>query len=159
MNLEIERKFLLSSEAWQVDAGQGRALKQTYLATTDKASVRVRIVDGAEAWLTIKSSDIGLIRSEFEYRIPVDEAMELLPLGQGEPIEKVRYPVQVGDVVWDVDVFEGANAGLVLAEIELTDEHQQLELPAWLGEEVTGKPQYYNSNLTYEPVSEWTKAP
>ena len=155
MSLEIERKFLVSSDAWQVDAGPGRALKQTYLATTDKASVRVRIVDGDEAWLTIKSSDTGLIRSEFEYAIPIAQAMELLPLGQGTPIEKVRYPVQVGDVAWDVDVFEGANAGLVLAEIELADEHQRLELPVWVGEEVTGKSQYYNSNLTYQPVSEW----
>ena len=156
MAIEIERKFLVVSDQWRALVEQANTLRQTYLATTDKASVRVRIVDDSEARLTIKSSDIGAVRAEFEYNIPLQEAVALMSLGLGTPIEKVRYSLTVGDLVWEIDVFEGANAGLVIAEVELKDQDQPIAPPNWLGTEVTDDRRYYNSNLTYAPFSTWS---
>lgn len=156
MAVEIERKFLVAAETWRSEAAEPRSLRQGYLSTTNNASVRVRIIDDNDARLTIKSSDTGMIRTEFEYTIPIEDASALMALGEGEPIEKVRYSIAVGKLVWEVDVFEGANAGLVLAEIELDDADQEVELPPWIGPEVTEDPRYYNSNLTFAPYSTWT---
>ncbi len=156
MALEIERKFLVRSDAWRENASNASGLRQVYLATTDKASIRVRVIDDATARLTIKSSNTDLSREEFEYTVPVDDALALMPLGVGTAIEKVRYSVPVEGLLWDVDVFEGANAGLVLAEIELEHAAQDVAVPDWIGTEVTGDPKYYNSNLTYLPFSHWS---
>lgn len=159
MAVEIERKFLVASDAWRALAGSADGLRQIYIANTDNASVRVRIIDDKEARLTIKSSTMGLSRAEFEYTIPIADASQLMLLGQGTPIEKVRYSVSVNDLVWEVDVFEGANAGLVLAEVEIDHEDQDVEIPDWIGAEVTGDPKYYNSNLTFAPFSTWSVTP
>ncbi|MEM9359647.1 MAG: CYTH domain-containing protein [Pseudomonadota bacterium] len=156
MALEIERKFLVRSDAWRADTGKASGLRQVYLATTEEASIRVRVIDDVLGRLTIKSSNAGLERAEFEYTIPVDEALALMRLGVGTPIEKVRHTVLVEGFTWDVDVFEGANTGLILAEVELAQSDQNIVIPDWIGAEVTGDPRYYNSRLTLLPYSSWS---
>lgn len=156
MALEIERKFLVRSDAWRADAGEASGLRQCYLATTDKASIRVRVIDDAAGRLTIKSSNTGVERAEFEYTVPVDDALAMMTLSVGTPIEKVRHSVLVDGFVWEVDVFEGGNAGLIIAEVELEQADQEIVIPDWIGTEVTGDPKYYNSNLTFVPFSSWT---
>lgn len=150
---EIERKFLVRDDGWREAAGRGCLIEQAYLALTDAVSVRVRIRDAAAATLTIKSRAVALRRQEFEFPIPVDEAGELMTLRTGSLVQKVRYKVPCGDLVWEVDVFEGANAGLVVAEIELAHEDQSFERPSWLGEEVTGVERFYNASLAANPFT------
>src|SRR5262252_3003265 len=122
-----------------------------------KASIRVRILDEHGATLTIKSRPVDLRRLELEYPIPILEAEALLPLRQGSIIEKERHVVPWGDLNWEIDVFAGENAGLIIAEIELRHEHQHVELPDWIGAEVTGQPQYYNSALVQHPFCAWSQ--
>ncbi|MGA7489165.1 MAG: CYTH domain-containing protein [Xanthobacteraceae bacterium] len=151
MSVEIERKFLVRGDDWQELATDRISIRQAYLASAGKASIRVRIKGDGTATLSIKSRPVDLRRLELEYAIPVLEAEALMQLRQGSIIEKVRHLVPWGELVWEVDVFSGENVGLVIAEIELRDEHQQVELPAWIGPEVTGQPQYYNSSLVHHP--------
>ncbi|MEM7748560.1 MAG: CYTH domain-containing protein, partial [Pseudomonadota bacterium] len=113
-------------------------------------------IDDAAGRLTIKSSNTGVERAEFEYTVPVDEALAMMTLSVGTPIEKVRHSVLVDGFVWEVDVFEGGNAGLIIAEVELEQADQEIVIPDWIGTEVTGDPKYYNSNLTFVPFSSWT---
>ncbi len=148
---EIERKFLVRGDGWRSAADGGCLIEQAYLALTDAVSVRIRIRDAAAATLTIKSRAVALRRQEYEFPIPVDKAGALMTLRTGALIEKVRYKVPGGDLVWEIDVFQGANAGLVIAEIELEHEDQVFERPAWLGEEVTGVKRYYNASLALIP--------
>lgn len=150
---EIERKFLVRGEAWREAADRGCLIEQAYLALTDAVSIRIRIRDTVAATLTIKSRAVALRRQEFEFVIPVDQAAELITLRTGSLIEKMRYKVPCGDLVWEIDVFEGTNAGLVIAEIELEREDQAFELPAWLGEEITGTARYYNASLAGCPFA------
>lgn len=150
---EIERKFLVRGEAWREAADRGCLIEQAYLALTDAVSIRIRIRDTVAATLTIKSRAAALRRQEFEFVIPVDQAAELIMLRTGSLIEKMRYKVPCGDLVWEIDVFEGTNAGLVIAEIELEREDQAFELPAWLGEEITGIARYYNASLAGCPFA------
>lgn len=150
---EIERKFLVRGEAWREAADRGCLIEQAYLALTDAVSIRIRIRDTVAATLTIKSRAAALRRQEFEFVIPVDQAAELITLRSGSLIEKTRYKVPCGDLVWEIDVFEGTNAGLVIAEIELEREDQAFELPAWLGEEITGTARYYNASLAGCPFA------
>ena len=147
MAKEIERKFLVTDKSWRKRAGQGKSVRQAYLSRTETASIRVRIVDNAKAFLTIKSSQSGISRSEFEYPIPVKDARALMKLRTGRVIEKRRHVVKAGKACFEVDVFEGDHSGLVIAEIELSGERAQFKRPAWLGKEVTDEKRYYNANL------------
>ena len=155
MGTEIERKFLVNNDAWQEQVLSSDRLKQAYLANQENASVRVRIA-GGRAHLNIKSATLGIRRSEFEYEIPVADAEEMLETVAQRPfIDKIRYRVQCGDHVWELDRFEGDNAGLVVAELELASEEEAFEMPAWAGEEVSGDPRYYNVNLVKHPFKRW----
>ena len=154
MGVEIERKFLVGGDAWRT-LGQATLLRQGYLSTDAARTVRVRI-DGEQAFLTIKGKSVGASRGEWEYPIPVNEAAELLDgLCQQPLVEKVRRRIAVGPHTWEVDEFLGANAGLVVAEIELASEDEAFEKPDWLGREVTGDVRYFNSNLIRQPYSQW----
>lgn len=152
MGVEIERKFLVRGDDWR--QGEGRYLCQAYLNRDPARTVRVRI-DGEQAFLTIKGRSVGATRSEFEYAIPVADARALLALADGPAVEKRRHLVPMGELVWEVDEFLGANAPLVVAEIELPREDQPFERPAWVGEEVTQDPRYFNSALAARPFSTW----
>jgi adenylate cyclase len=156
--IEIERKFLVVSEDWRQDAETSVHMIQGYLAETDTCSVRVRVA-GDRAWLNFKGLTVGARRTEFDYPVPLADAREMLELYCGDRlIEKVRHYARVGQDVWEIDVFAGDNAGLVVAEIELASEDQEISIPGWLGEEVTSDPRYYNIRLVEEPYSEWTDA-
>lgn len=152
MPAEIERKFLVTGSGWAAHAGRPVAIRQAYLAQTGRVSVRVRIKGTDAAFLTVKSAEPGISRLEVEAAIPVHEAEELLELRQGSVIEKKRYQVPFGGLVWEVDVFEGENAGLVIAEVELPDPGFAVELPPWIGREVTDDERYYNARLASEPI-------
>jgi adenylate cyclase len=115
----------------------------------------VRLIDAAAATLTIKSRKAGLKRLEFEFPIPLADAEALLALRQGAIIEKIRHSVHWHGRCWEIDVFEGENAGLVIAEIELQNEHDRFDLPPWLGAEITGQERYYNSRLVQQPFCTW----
>ena len=154
MGVEIERKFLLRGDGWR-GLGQSTLLRQGYLSSHKDRTVRVRIA-GEEAFLTIKSSNVGARRGEWEYPIPVAEAAELLDgLCEQPLIEKVRHRIQQGKHVWEVDEFLGVNAGLVVAEIELDTEDEAFDKPDWIGAEVTGDVRYLNSNLIKQPYTTW----
>lgn len=154
MAVEIERKFLVSSNAWQ-GLGIGVPYCQGYLTSAKGCTVRVRVA-GPQAFLTIKGPTQGASRTEFEYEIPLGEAQEMLSsLAEKPLIEKVRYTLLDNGFTWEIDEFSGENTGLVVAEIELADENQHFPKPAWLGKEVTGDPRYYNSNLGKNPFSKW----
>ena len=148
-NTEIERKFLVTSDAFKAQAAKQYTIEQGYLCKESGKTIRVRIRD-AQAFLTIKSSVLreGLAKFEFEQEIDVESAHELLKICLPGVIEKTRYVIPAGNErCWEVDVFHGRLEGRVLAEIELGDEHEPFERPEWLGEEVTGQPQYYNANM------------
>ena len=134
--------------------GPATFMKQGYLSVDPHRTVRIRI-EGESAWITIKGKLTNITRPEFEYRIPLAEAEEIMQLIHYPPVEKVRYRVEVGGVRWDVDEFRGENAGLIIAEIELDNEEQQFTRPEWLGEEVTHDKRYYNYNLAKRPFSRW----
>jgi len=158
MPTEIERKFLVADDAWRRSASAPRELRQGYLALTERAVIRVRLVDGERAWLGIKEHRIGRSHGEYEYEIPVGEARELLALCTGAVIEKRRYVVPVGGHCWEVDEFLGDNAGLVLAEIELGAEDEAFREPDWLGREVTDERRFYNAALSERPWARWPEA-
>lgn len=155
MATEIERKFLVVSDRWREQAQRGTAFRQGYLVGAKHASVRVRI-EGEKANLNIKSATLGVHRQEFEYPIPLEDAREMLDTLCEKPlIEKTRYLVAFEGYTWEVDVFEGDNAGLVVAEVELSSEDEQPPLPAWVGEEVSHDPRYYNVCLVKHPYKDW----
>ena len=152
MPLEIERKFLVTGTAWRSPDAQ--RLVQGYLSRDKARTVRVRIA-GPLAFLTIKGATSGASRAEFEYPIPLADAEALLGLCEGPLIDKIRHRVAFGGLLWEVDEFLGENAGLVVAEVELEREDQAVDLPPWVGEEVTHDPRYFNSNLASFPFSQW----
>jgi adenylate cyclase len=147
MASEIERKFLVEGDGWKAQADRGKAITQAYLASTHKASIRVRITDDAKAVITIKSAGSGTSRLEFEYPIPLDDARELIKLREGRLLEKRRHIVGAGKLKWEIDVFGSDLKGLVIAEIELPNSETEFERPSWLGREITGDKRYYNANL------------
>jgi len=154
-HFEIERKFLVLNESWRDWVTSAIPMRQGYLNSEKRCSVRVRI-SGDEAHLNIKGATIGAKRLEFEYPIPLDQASLMLDsLSAGPLIEKVRYLIPQGHLTWEIDVFSGDNEGLVVAEIELSDPDEAFDLPAWIGEEVTHDPRYYNTCLSREPYSTW----
>lgn len=143
---EIERKFLVANDSWKTAKCIGqRELKQAYLLRETDRSVRIRVTDNM-ALFTIKLGT-GLTRSEFEYEIPIDEANEMIEEAKLPCLHKTRFYIQNGNDTWELDVFHGALDGLLIAELELTEETQFFEKPNWLGEEVTFDPAYLNSNL------------
>jgi adenylate cyclase len=155
MATEIERKFLVRSDAWRAHAHRHVRYRQGYLANTEHCSVRVR-VGAAGAHVNVKGATVGASRLEFEYPVPLEDAEVMLrELCLRPIIEKTRYLVRHLDQDWEVDVFEGDNAGLVVAEIELEDEARALTLPDWVGEEVTDDVRYYNSSLVGTPFNRW----
>jgi adenylate cyclase len=153
MSIEIERKFLVN-EKLVPKAEREIAMVQAYLHADPDRTIRVRIA-GNSAYLTIKGRMVGFSRPEFEYEIPMKDAREMLQMAATQPVEKVRHEIYVDGKKWEVDFFEGANKGLVLAEIELSDESEQIQLPDWIREEVTGQIQYYNSYLAKYPFMGW----
>lgn len=155
MPIEIERKFLLKNDSWRKQVDQGKDYIQGYLIGSRHASVRVRI-EGDIAFLNIKSATLGVRRQEYEYAIPVSDAREMLSKLCEQPlIEKTRYLIQDQNLCWEIDVFKGENEGLVVAEVELESEQQQFASPAWLGEEVSDDPRYYNVSLVQHPYKNW----
>jgi adenylate cyclase len=161
MAVEIERKFLVISDAWKEQVSRFVLFRQGYLTqsndkTTATSSVRVRI-EGDQANLNIKSMTLGVQRLEYEYSIPLAEANEMLDKLCTKPlIEKTRHYIQHGEHTWELDVFMGDNAGLIVAEIELASEDEVFMHPAWLGAEVSQHERYYNVCLTNYPYSQWT---
>jgi len=155
MGKEIERKFLLSSSAWRQQVVRSARYRQGYLANNGHASVRVRVA-GEQANINIKSATLGIERMEYEYPIPLDEAEEMLDqLCSGPLIDKVRHFVEIGDHIWEIDVFSGDNQGLEVAEIELGSSDELFERPDWLGDEVSADPRYYNVCLVDHPYKDW----
>ena len=157
MALEIERKFLVDGDFENL-AKKKLKITQGYLSLDEERIIRIRIQD-KQAFLTIKgkSNASGLTRSEWEKEIDVQEAKGLLKLAIGNLIEKMRFHIPFENHLFEVDVFLGENAGLVLAEIELNSENEHFTKPDWLGEEVSGDVKYYNSNLVQNPFSQWEK--
>jgi adenylate cyclase len=154
---EIERKFLVTAANWR-QAAQKRDVRQGYLSLDKERTVRVRLAAG-KGTITIKGMSQGIARPEFEYGIPSEDARALLDQLCLRPlIEKTRYLVPWGGLTWEVDVFEGENEGLIVAEVELASEDQEIELPDWIGEEVTGDPRYFNASLVAAPYNSWKAA-
>ena len=157
MGVEIERKFLVADDSWREAAPAGVQYRQGYLSTNPGGSVRVR-VSGDRAWLNIKSATVGLTRREYEYEIPAADAHAILEELCVKPlIEKTRFVVEHDGRTWEIDVFEGDNEGLVVAEVELESEDEAVTLPAWAGEEVSHDVRYYNQRLVEHPYSRWAE--
>lgn len=146
MALEIERKYLVKDYSYREKSTEKHHLVQAYLSLNPDATVRIRISD-EKAWVTIKSRNRGAVRNEWEYPIPVGDARQMLELCQGGVLSKWRYIVPVEGQKWEIDEFEGHLAPLVVAEIELDGENEVFEKPEFIGREVTGNPEYYNSSL------------
>jgi adenylate cyclase len=152
---EIERKFLVADDSWRAEAGPGAVMAQGYLCTGPPVAARVRVT-GDVAHLNLKKATLDIKRAEYEYPIPVADAMEILhDLCGGHIIEKTRYEVEHEGLVWEVDVFAGLNEGLIVAEVELDSEDQHVPRPPWVGEEVSSDARYFNSHLSVQPFSEW----
>lgn len=154
MGIEIEHKFLVSGEGWRQAVTRQTHLSQGYLSRDPARTVRVRLA-GEQAFLTIKGATLGAARAEFEYAVPVADARALLAICDGPVVEKVRSLCPYEGMTWEVDEFLGANAGLVLAEIELDAEDQPFVRPPWLGAEVTGDARFVNANLAVRPFTSW----
>ncbi len=155
MKQEIERKFLVRDDAWRSAAVSEAHMRQGYLCLEPARTVRVRLA-GDQAWLTIKGIGDGMARAEYEYPIPPADAADLLErLCHSSVIDKTRYRIPYGGLVFEVDIFHGANEGLVLAEVELPATDTVVEKPDWLGDEVTGDPRYFNAYLARHPYSTW----
>lgn len=153
MGTEIERKFLVTSDQWRHGA-EGTPYVQGYLSTVPERTVRVRRMGDVGA-ITIKGKTAGLARSEFEYPLPLADTLALLELCERPLISKMRYRVTHQGTLWEVDVFEGENAGLTIAEVELMHPEEHVALPAWVGDEVTHDPRYLNANLVRRPFTSW----
>ncbi len=154
MGIEIERKFLVNEELLKPLLPTGTHYEQGYLPTTDLTTVRVRIA-GETGFLTVKGKTTGASRAEFEYEIPLTEAREMLDLFCETTVVKKRYLIPRGVHTFEVDIFEGENSGLILAEVELTSENEKVDIPNWITKEVTSDPRYYNSQLLINPISRW----
>jgi adenylate cyclase len=154
--IETERKFLVLNDSYKQQAYTQRRITQGYLSSVPERTVRVR-TKGDQGFLTIKgkSNESGTSRMEWEKEIAIADAVQLLALCEKGAIDKIRHEVKVGSHTYEVDEFFGDNAGLVVAEIELADEHEEFIKPEWLGEEVTGLEQYYNAYLSRNPYNTW----
>jgi len=154
MAKEIERKFLVKSLEWK-EQTEGILYRQGYLNSLKERTVRIRTIN-EKAFITIKGITVGVSRLEFEYEIPFADAKQMLDELVEKPIiEKYRYKLKQGDLMWEIDEFLGENEGLIVAEVELKDAQQTFVKPAWLGEEVSSDPRYFNSNLVLNPYKNW----
>ncbi|RPI63838.1 MAG: CYTH domain-containing protein [Ignavibacteriales bacterium] len=154
MGIEIERKFLVKSDEWK-SLGKSIFYKQGYLLSDKNRTIRIRTIDD-KGFITIKSSVKGISRNEFEYEIPVEEARVILETLCEKPfIKKYRTKIQLNELVWEVDEFIDENDGLVIAEVELENENQKIDIPNWIGEEVSGDKKYFNSMLVKNPFTKW----
>jgi adenylate cyclase len=156
MGQEIERKFLVTDPESACRGGEATSIVQGYLSLDPDRTVRVR-VRGGTGRLTVKGRAQGLTRVEHEWPIPLPDAQELLALCLPSLVEKTRHVVTFGDHEWEVDVFAGDNAGLVVAEVELSREDEAVELPPWVGQEVSHDPAYTNSQLAQRPFGDWAR--
>ncbi len=155
MGIEIEKKFLLKNDDWKKESDEGEQFRQGYMSGSNRSSIRIRVA-GDRANINIKSATLGVTRKEYEYEIPVEDANEMLDSMCERPfIEKRRHFVQRGPHIWEIDVFEGDNEGLVVAEIELSDPDEPFDIPSWIGEEVSEDPKYYNVCLVNHPYKDW----
>ncbi len=155
MAREIERKFLVANDGWRAGVTATARYRQGYLAGTGKCSIRVR-VDGESGFLNLKSATLDIVRTEYEYGIPLADAEDMLArFCEGLLVEKQRHFVEFGGHTWEIDVFEGDNAGLVIAEIELDEVDSAFEVPPWAGAEVSDDPRYYNVWLARTPYTRW----
>jgi adenylate cyclase len=155
MAVEIERKFLVKSDQWHDELiDQGAYCIQGYLLEDPNKTIRIRIM-GTKAFLTIKGATHSISRSEYEYEIPVEDAKSMIESMTDAVIEKTRYFLKQGEHIWEIDVFHGLNEGLIVAEIELKQEDETFELPAWVDKEVSDDPRYFNVNLLYHPFKNW----
>lgn len=154
MGKEIERKYLIKDDTWRKHAS-GTTYRQGYLSTVKERTVRVRTIDD-KGFLTIKGITIGATRREYEYEIPTEDANEMLDeLCEKPIIEKTRFKISHAGLTWEIDEFAGVNQGLIVAEVELESEDQNIDFPPWVGEEVSGDPRYFNSNLIANPFANW----
>ncbi len=159
MGKEIERKFLINVLKWnELDKPAGKTYRQGYMLTDPHKTIRVRLAGNA-AFLTIKGINVGATRTEYEYEIPAKDAAEMLDIFCDAVVEKKRFGIMYAGKLWEVDVFEGNNEGLIVAEIELMDEAEAFAIPGWIGKEVTGEKRYYNSNLSEQPFCNWKNEP
>lgn len=156
MGIEIERKFLVNEKWKKIQKPAGEFYRQGYLLTDPNKTIRVRQT-AEKGFLTIKGISKGATRAEFEYEIPVIEAEELLNQFAVSELSKIRFKILFENKLWEVDEFLGENEGLIVAEIELQSEDENFTIPDWIGREVTGEEQYYNSNLTLFPFKDWEK--
>ena len=154
MPKEIERKFLIANEGWKAGVQRSSYFAQGYLSYDPERTVRVRETD-TQGFLTVKGLTVGLSRDEFEYEIPKAEATALLKMCEHPPIQKRRHFVEHEGHLWEIDIFEEANEGLQVAEIELRSEEEMFVRPEWLGEEVSGDRRYSNSSLSLKPFKNW----
>ena len=156
MGMEIERKYLMASDGWR-GLAEGVDYRQGYLSTVKERTVRVRTI-ADRGFLTVKGISTGASRREYEYEIPAGEAHEMLDeLCERPLIEKRRFEITHGGLIWEIDEFSGDNAGLIIAEVELVSEDQLIDIPSWIGDEVTGDPRYFNSSLVANPFSTWNE--
>ncbi len=155
MGIEIERKFLVKEDSWKALSSRNVYYRQGYLNDVKACSIRIRVAED-KAYLNIKSASLGIFRHEYEYEIPLPEAHEMLnAFSLGAVIEKRRFFVEHAEHTWEVDVFEGDNDGLIVAEIELSAEDEVFDLPSWVGDEVSDDPRYYNVCLVKHPYKDW----
>jgi CYTH domain-containing protein len=155
MKQEIERKFLVATDAWRNGVTQATRLRQGYLCLDTARTVRVRI-SGTQGWLTIKGPGAGPSRAEYEYALPLSDATDLLDhLCLRPQIDKTRHLIPHGGLTFEVDVFHGDNEGLVMAEVELSAVDTHVDLPPWIGREVTGDHRYFNAYLAQHPFRTW----
>lgn len=153
MAKEIERKFLVKDDGWRAEVTSSSDFIQAYIVTMDDRSLRVRLMDDERASMTLKIGRRLISRDEFEYTIPVADAKELISNALGLVLQKTRYEVEHEGFVWEIDVYAGVYAGLVVAEVEMDDEEQDPALPSWIGKEVTGDPRYSNQMMAAEDMS------
>ena len=154
MGIEIERRFLVENNDWKNQVILSESFSQAYLnSSIDEWTTRVRIIDNNKGYITLKSSLNGLINYEFEYSIPRKDAIELIQLSKYK-ITKIRYQLKINKKNWVVDVFEKSNSGLKIAEIELNSESEEIRVPSWCGQEITGIKSLSNASLAKAPISE-----
>ena len=160
MGVEIERRFLLKEGATLPDSDRVLHMRQAYLVNSEGLSVRIRVINDTKAFLTIKHITPGgniAVRDEFEYEIPVDDALRMMSFSALGSVKKQRHVFNIGDVTWEVDFFEDENEGLIMAEVELPSFDTPVDLPEWIGREVSDDPAYLSSNLAIHPYTSWGK--
>ena len=153
MGIEIERRFLVNNEDWKSEVILSEEFNQAYLnSSNEEWATRIRVIDNSKAYLTLKSSLTGFVNNEFEYSIPIKDAIELINLSKYK-ITKTRYQININKKNWVVDIFDGSNSSLKIAEIELKSESEEIQIPSWCGQEITGIKSLSNASLANTPIS------